>query len=167
MNWLSFSISWVCFPFYFIGRSHTKAQMAIHSSILAQEILWAEEPSGLQSMGLGTTQRLNNNTKSLLGFRIFQETSPIFPLPTCLWANNEINGFPSRPMSRLKEVARCLYLQQLLVSQLWAEPSIRSWAERNTSKDLLRSSGITLAFRKHFLPRQFLIIPKEMKVSVS
>ena len=29
-----------------------KEEMAIHSSILAWEILWTEEPCGLQSMGL-------------------------------------------------------------------------------------------------------------------
>ena len=38
--------------------------MAIHSSILAWETPWTEEPDGLQSMGLqesDTTKRLNNN----------------------------------------------------------------------------------------------------------
>ena len=33
------------------GRS-TEAEMATHSSILAWEIPWTEEPGGLQSMGL-------------------------------------------------------------------------------------------------------------------
>ena len=37
--------------------------MATHSSILAQEILWTEEPGGLQSMGSETdTQPLNATT---------------------------------------------------------------------------------------------------------
>ena len=31
-------------------------EMAIHSSILAWEILWIEEPSGLQSMGSSKCQ---------------------------------------------------------------------------------------------------------------
>ena len=35
-----------------------KKGMAIHSSILAQKILWTEEPGGLQSMGL---QRVEHN----------------------------------------------------------------------------------------------------------
>ena len=43
-------------------------KMATHSSILAWEIPWMEEPGGLQSMGvtkeLNTTEQLNN--KSLL-----------------------------------------------------------------------------------------------------
>ena len=36
-------------------------EMATHSSVLAWEIPRTEEPGGLQSMGLQTTQRLNNN----------------------------------------------------------------------------------------------------------
>ena len=36
-------------------------EMATHSSVFAWEIPWTEEPGGLQSMGLQTTQRLNNN----------------------------------------------------------------------------------------------------------
>ena len=39
-------------------------EMATHSSILASEIPWTEEPDGLQSMGsqeLDTTWQLNNN----------------------------------------------------------------------------------------------------------
>jgi len=38
-------------------------EMATHSSILAWEILWAEEPGGLQSMGLRSldrTEQLNS-----------------------------------------------------------------------------------------------------------
>ena len=38
-------------------------EMATHSSILAWEILWAEEPGGLQSMGLHAldrTEQLNS-----------------------------------------------------------------------------------------------------------
>ena len=33
--------------------------MATHSSILTSEILWREEPGGLQSMGLDTTWQLS------------------------------------------------------------------------------------------------------------
>ena len=37
--------------------------MVTHSSILAQDILWADKPGGLQSMGLQKCQTgLNNNT---------------------------------------------------------------------------------------------------------
>ena len=41
-------------------------EMATHSSILASEIPWTEEPDGLQSMGsqeLDTTWQLNNNNR--------------------------------------------------------------------------------------------------------
>ena len=43
-------------------------EMATHSSILAWEISWTEEPGGLQSMGsqeLDMTQRLNTSTASV------------------------------------------------------------------------------------------------------
>ena len=36
-----------------------EGEMATHSSVLAWEIPWTEEPGGLQSMG---SQRLNDNT---------------------------------------------------------------------------------------------------------
>ena len=39
-------------------------EMAIHSSLLAREIPWIEEPGGLQSIGrkkLDTTYQVNNN----------------------------------------------------------------------------------------------------------
>ena len=42
-----------------------ESEMATHSSILAWEISWTEEPGGLQSMGsqeLDMTQRLNTTT---------------------------------------------------------------------------------------------------------
>ena len=35
-------------------------EMATHSSILAQNILWTEEPSGLQSMGSRSKIHLSN-----------------------------------------------------------------------------------------------------------
>ena len=38
-----------------LGRSPEKG-MAIHSSILAWKIPWAEEPDGLQSIGLDITE---------------------------------------------------------------------------------------------------------------
>ena len=42
-------------------------EMAIHSSILAWEIPWTEEPAGLQSMGLQRSQiQLNNWTSTIL-----------------------------------------------------------------------------------------------------
>ena len=34
-----------------VGKNPLEMEMATHSSILALEILWAEEPGGLQSMG--------------------------------------------------------------------------------------------------------------------
>ena len=37
-----------------------------HSSILAWEMPWTEEPGGLQSMGSKSWTRLNNNNKNLL-----------------------------------------------------------------------------------------------------
>ena len=44
---------------------HLEMEMEIHSSILAWEILWAEEPGGLESMGsreeLDSTEQLNNS----------------------------------------------------------------------------------------------------------
>ena len=42
-------------------------EMATHSSILAWEIPWTEEPGGLQSMGSqkSWTQRLNNKRQAL------------------------------------------------------------------------------------------------------
>ena len=36
-------------------------QMATHSGILAYEILWTEEPGGLQSMGFQKSQMQRNN----------------------------------------------------------------------------------------------------------
>ena len=35
-----------------VGRSLEQEELATHSSILAWEIPWTEEPGGLQSMGL-------------------------------------------------------------------------------------------------------------------
>ena len=37
-------------------------EMTTHSSILAWEIPWTEEPGGLQSMGLQSQTRLSNQT---------------------------------------------------------------------------------------------------------
>ena len=51
-----------------LGREDPlEKEMVTHSSILAWEILWREEPGRIQSMGSresGTTQRLNNNNKN-------------------------------------------------------------------------------------------------------
>ena len=49
-----------------LGREyHLEEKMATHSSILALEIPWTEQPGGLQSMGvtkeLDMTQQQNNN----------------------------------------------------------------------------------------------------------
>ena len=40
------------------GEDRLEKEMATHSSILAWEIPWTEEPSGLQSMG---SQRVRHN----------------------------------------------------------------------------------------------------------
>ena len=52
--------------------------MATHSSILAREILWTEEPGGLQSMQkIGHDWELNNsNTRVKVSFFLFYE--PLF-----------------------------------------------------------------------------------------
>ena len=42
-----------------VGRSLEEEELATHSSILAWEIPWTEEPGGLQSMGL---QRVEHNS---------------------------------------------------------------------------------------------------------
>ena len=50
-------------------------KMATHSSILAWEIPWTEDPGGLQSLGhkeLGMIERLNNND-------VFQCTQSLDP----------------------------------------------------------------------------------------
>ena len=48
-----------------LGQEYSlEKEMATHSSILAWETLWTEEPGGLQSMGSEksrTPQQLNNN----------------------------------------------------------------------------------------------------------
>ena len=52
----------------FLGwKDPLEKDVATHSSILAWEVLWIEEPGGLQSMGSqkesDMTQRLNNDRK--------------------------------------------------------------------------------------------------------
>ena len=50
-----------------LGQEDTlEKEMATHSSIIAQEILWMEEPERLQSLGhkeLDTVLRVNNKNK--------------------------------------------------------------------------------------------------------
>ena len=73
-------------------------QMATHSSILAWEIPWTEEPGGLQSMGWQSerTQRLNNNITHMgewqcwhaFSLRIFSKMIPngicfLLSMPLC------------------------------------------------------------------------------------
>lgn len=112
MNWLSFSISWVCFPFNFIDISHTKA---------------------------------------VLGFRIFQELSPTFLLLICLCASSEINSFPIPPYVKVKGNSQTPRLAKIpLWDNYGQSPVLGAGLERSTLKDFLRSSGIILAFRKHF-----------------
>ena len=60
--------------------------MATHSSFLAWETPWTEEPGGLQSMGsqkeLDTTQQVNNNKLFLLMKLLKPNTQGFFPTPT-------------------------------------------------------------------------------------
>ena len=45
-----------------LGQEHPlEKEMATHSSILALEIPWTEQPGGLQSMGLQKSQTTLNN----------------------------------------------------------------------------------------------------------
>ena len=44
-----------------VGKIPQEKGMATHSSTLAWKILWAEEPGGLQSIGLSTTTTGDNN----------------------------------------------------------------------------------------------------------
>ena len=57
---------------WFLGWEDTlEEEMAIHSSILAWEISWTEEPDRLQSMGhkdLDTTEWLNNNNNDKVSY---------------------------------------------------------------------------------------------------
>ena len=41
------------------GENPLEEEMATHSGILAWRIPWTEEPGGLQSMGLDTTEQLS------------------------------------------------------------------------------------------------------------
>ena len=46
---------------WFLGQKDTlEEEMATHSSILAWEIPWTEEPGGLQSMGLQSQTQLSD-----------------------------------------------------------------------------------------------------------
>ena len=50
------------------GEDPLKEGMATHSSVLAWEISWKEEPGGLQSMGLQkshTKQQLSRHTRDV------------------------------------------------------------------------------------------------------
>ena len=47
-NWLSMQETWVQF---LCQEDPLEKEMATHSSMLAWEIPWTEEPGGLQSMG--------------------------------------------------------------------------------------------------------------------
>ena len=48
-----------------LGQEDLEEEMATHSSILAQEILWTEEPGGLQSMGSERDTQLLNATTTM------------------------------------------------------------------------------------------------------
>ena len=45
--------------------------MAAHSSILAWRIPWTEEPGGLQSLGLDTTERLSRAQSDIYFYLIY------------------------------------------------------------------------------------------------
>ena len=48
------------------GEDPLEKEMATHSSILAREIPWAEDPGGLQSMGLERVRHFNRYSKFCL-----------------------------------------------------------------------------------------------------
>ena len=56
------------------GEDPLEKDMETHSSILAWEMLWTEEPGKLQSMGvtkeLDTAYRLNNSNKAPVQLRL-------------------------------------------------------------------------------------------------
>ena len=57
-----------------LGREGSlEKEMATHSSILTWEIPWTEEPGGLESMGLDTTQLRNHNYMVNPNFHAFVE----------------------------------------------------------------------------------------------
>ena len=52
---------------YLVREDPWEKEMATHSSIIAWEIPWTEEPGGLQSMGSQKSQTgLSNTTKTFL-----------------------------------------------------------------------------------------------------
>ena len=65
----------------FLGQGDPlEKELSAHSSVLAWEILWTEEPDGLQSMGLqelDTTQWLNSKSKAF--------TKGPLPQPVSSW----------------------------------------------------------------------------------
>ena len=46
------------------GEDPLEEEMATHSSILAWEIPWTEEPKGLQSMGLQSWRQLSDRART-------------------------------------------------------------------------------------------------------
>ena len=68
-------------------------EMAIHSSILAWEIPWTEEPGGLQSMGLQSQTWLSNKTTTTVSVSLFTQnwsrlTWHVFVISQLLWVRN-------------------------------------------------------------------------------
>ena len=67
MLWPHTFITWIHIYFH-VPRIPAEEEMAAHSSNLAWEIPWTEEPGGFQYMGSqesDTTERLNNDLNDL------------------------------------------------------------------------------------------------------
>ena len=65
-----------------VGKTPTKKEMAIHSSILVWEIPWTEEPGGLQSTG---SQRVGHNSATK------QQSRTVFRIQQTLQKYNILN----------------------------------------------------------------------------
>ena len=84
-------------------------EMATHSYILAREIPWTEEPSGLQSMGLWKSQTwLSKSTTTCPD----PASLSIDPKETCTWTQGVVNISRSRIAKTWKQ-PKCSSLKQM------------------------------------------------------
>ena len=79
--------------------------MAAHSSILAGEIPWTEEPGGLQSRGVhkesDTTMRLRSSNNSTVGLQSLPELSNISQVKGALSSGETEVSFLANHLSKL------------------------------------------------------------------
>ena len=91
-----------------VGKTPLEEEMATHSSILAWEIPWMEEPGGLQSKGSQKSQtRLSDQTIYLVS--IFY-LSPLYVYQSCLSTHSSIH--PSINLSTCQStvyIYLCIY----------------------------------------------------------